>query len=154
MTGYMIDCRMTYFVQFPFDLSWDRAGTHLEEHDDDQADDTGTSSLDGRDGANEDGTGDRVNREKEGGGDESEQRGTDESTNGESDKTVREHLSSLLRVVTTVVLGVVEEEGSDGDLGSHVHELGDESCSNTNVGGLLRLDFAAGSQDLGSLRVV
>ena len=124
--------------------------THLEEHDDDQADDT-AAPLQRSDGANESATSERVDGKQERGGDEGEQSGTDESTDSEDNETVGKHLRSLGVGVTTVLVGVVEEEGSDGDLGSDVHELGDESSENSDVGGLLGFDVASGSEDLGSL---
>ena len=110
-----------------------------EEHDDDQADDSTRASLERSDGADEGGAGNGADGQQERSRHEGEQSGTDESTDGKGDETVRKHLRSLLVGETTVLVSVVEEEGSDGDLSSNVAELGDEAKEDTEVGLLLGL---------------
>lgn len=107
--------------------------------------------MQGRDRADKSATSDRVDGKEERSRNEGEQGGTNESTDSEDDETVRKHLGSLGVGVTTVLVGVVEEEGSDGDLSSNIHELGDEGGEDSDVGGLLGLDVARGSKDLGGL---
>jgi hypothetical protein len=150
MTGYMMDWKTELDRQPLIGVCDDHAKTHLEEHDDDQTDDT-TASVQGRDSADKSATSEGVDGEEKGSRDEGEQSGTDESTDGEDDKTVRKHLGSLGVGVTTVFVGVVEEEGSDGNLSSDVHELGDEGDKDSDVGGSLRLDVTGGSKNLGGL---
>jgi hypothetical protein len=95
-------------------------------HDDHQTDDT-AHTMQGSDQGNQDATDDRVDGEEQRGADKGEKGGTEESTDGEQDQSVREELGGLGVRQSSVLMGVVDEEGTDGDLGADVHELGDES---------------------------
>lgn len=110
-----------------------------KEHDDDEADDTTRTSLQRRDGADKGGTGDGADGQEQGSRHKGEESGTNESTDSKGDQTVREQLRSLRVGVTTVLVGVVDEEGSDGDLSSDVAELGGETEQDSEVGLLLGL---------------
>jgi hypothetical protein len=70
--------------------------------------------------------------EKDRSGNDGEESGTDESTDGEGDETVGEKFGTV-RVRDSSVVGVVEEEGTDGDLGTNVDELSDETSDGSDL---------------------
>jgi hypothetical protein len=73
------------------------------------------SNEEGEEGAN-----DGVDEKQERSGYDREQSDTDESTDSEEDKTVREQLGSARVADSSILVAIVEEEGSDGDLSSDV----------------------------------
>lgn len=103
----------------------DRVHDRLEEHDDDGEVDT-SLAVDATDHDGDDGAGNSVDPEEDGSGDDGEESGTDKSSDGKGDETVRQE-SRALAVGDTSLLGQEEEEGTDGDLGTDVEELSDET---------------------------
>lgn len=110
-----------------------------EEHDDDQTDDTTGTSLQRRDGAGEGTTSESADTQEERSRHKGQEGGSHKSADGKGDKSVREHLRSLGVGETTVLVGVVQEEGTDGDLSADVAELGGETVKDSGVGHLLAL---------------
>lgn len=97
----------------------------LEEHDDDGEVDTGLA-VNATDHDGDDGASSGVDTEEDWSSDEGEKGSSDESSDGEGDETVRKELRSL-GVVDTGILSKEKEESTDGDLGTDIEELGDET---------------------------
>lgn len=102
-------------------------GVHgsLKEEDGNQNTDgsgTGTSAAVG---SESDGAA-RVDDHDELGAEEDSQASSDESTDCEGDESVAEHVAGRGSRDTTVLVGVVDEEGGDGNLGTDVAELSNE----------------------------
>jgi hypothetical protein len=97
----------------------------FEEHDDHDASHT-SHTLESGDENDEDTADDGVDHEQERGRHDGKKSSSEESSDGEEDQTVRQELSSL-SIGNTLLGAVVDEEGTDGDLSSDVHELGEET---------------------------
>jgi hypothetical protein len=110
-----------------------------EEHDDDETDDTTGTSLQRGDGAGKGTTSESADTQEERSRHKGQEGGSHESADGKGDQSVREHLRSLGVGETTVLVGVVQEEGTDGDLSTDVAELGGETVEDSSVGHLLAL---------------
>ena len=104
----------------------------FETHDGDQADDT----TDTRERSNEDnhkeGT-ESACGEEDRSRDDGKKSDTNESADGEGDETVRQELRSFRVLEEGDIVGVVEEEGSDGDLSTDVEELSDETGDGSDL---------------------
>lgn len=112
----------------------------LEEHDHHQADET-RETLEGTNADAEDGADDGVDAKEHRGGHEGEESDTNDTADAElsvkvdrrleysreEDKSVREEVGRLGIGVSTGLGRVVDEEGTDGDLGADVEELSDET---------------------------
>jgi hypothetical protein len=68
----------------------------------------------------------RVDNHDELGLEEDSETSSDESTNSEGDESVAKHVGGIGSRDTTVLVSVVDEEGSDGNLGTDVAELSTE----------------------------
>lgn len=98
---------------------------HPEEHDDEHADACNTAnSADGCGACNSQ---DSVDNEKEVRLENRRETSSNEATDGEGDERIRQHLGALGIGNTTVLMGVVDEQGSAGDLGTDIAELSDET---------------------------
>lgn len=136
-------------------------GVHdrLEEHDEHDASDT-THAVESADEDSNDGADAGVGKEEDGGGEDREERDTNETANGEEEEGVREELRAASVLDSCVLVGVVEEERANGDLGADVEELRNETGSGTDLlpegplgGGVLHLLKLHGSLEsfLGNL---
>jgi len=104
----------------------------FETHDGDQADDT-SDTVERTDEDDHEESAERATGEENGSRDDREESSSDESTDGEGDETVRQELGSLLVRKEGNILGVVEEESSNGDLSSDVKELSNETGDGSNL---------------------
>ena len=97
-----------------------------EEEDDHDASDT-AGPVDDRSQYGEGEAHRCVDEQEEIGGDPGEKGGTDESSDGEDQERHRKKQGRSTLGVASVLVDVVDEEGSNGDLGSDVGELGNET---------------------------
>lgn len=103
-------------------------GVHwgLEEEKTDE-DTGGRLAVATADIASESNSADSVDSEDEVGFEDSGKSGSEEASDGEGDESVGQHVGSLSGSVRSALGEVVDEEGSDSDLGTDVAELGDET---------------------------
>jgi hypothetical protein len=104
----------------------------LETHDGDQADDTSDTVKRSNEDDHEEST-ESTSGEEDGSRDDGKKSDTDESADGEGDETVRQELRSLRVLEEGDIVSVVEEEGTNGDLGTDVEELGDETSDGSDL---------------------
>jgi hypothetical protein len=97
----------------------------LEEEDGNQDTDTGDTLTSAAVGSESNGAA-RVDNHDEVGAQEHGKTSSDESTNGEGDEGIAKHGAGLAGRDTTVLVGIVDEEGSNSDLGTDVTELSKE----------------------------
>lgn len=100
-------------------------GSH-EEEDGDEDTDTGNTPGSSTDvGSKSDGTA-RVDNHDELRAEDDSKTSSDESTDSEGDESIAQHVATLGSGDVTVLVGIVDEEGSNGDLGTDVAELSTE----------------------------
>lgn len=100
-------------------------GSH-EEEDGNEDTDTGNTPGSSTDvGSKSDGTA-RVDNHDELGAEDDSKTSSDEPTDSEGDESIAQHVATLGSGDVTVLVGVVDEEGSNGDLGTDVAELSTE----------------------------
>jgi hypothetical protein len=104
----------------------------FETHDGNQADDT-TDTRKRSDEDNHEESTKGAGGEEDGSRDDGKKSDTDESANGEGDETVRQELRSLRVLEEGDIVGVVEEESSDGNLSTDVEELSDETGNGSSL---------------------
>jgi hypothetical protein len=73
--------------------------------------------------------GNTVDDHDEAGRDECGKASGDEATDGEGDQSIRKEVGSLSLSPASVVDGVVDEESTNGDLGTDIAELGNETAN-------------------------
>jgi len=103
------------------------SGVHgsLKEEDGNQSTDGGFTGTSAAVSGKSNGAA-RVDNHDELGLEEDSQTSSDESTNSEGNESVAKHVGSIGSRNTTVLVSVVDEEGSDGNLGTDVAELSTE----------------------------
>lgn len=93
----------------------------------------GTLALAGADVSVKSDGGNGVKDHDEAGRQNSGETGGDEATDGEGDQSVGEEVGSLSLSPASVVDSVVDEESTDGNLGTDVAELGDETADHVGL---------------------
>lgn len=122
----------------------------FEEHDEHRADDAG-HAVQGGDEDDQHATDDRVEAEEQRSADDGEQSSAEESADSEQDQSVGEELRSLGVGEASVLVSIVDEECTDGDLGADVTELSDEAERRSSLpeSSVDSLDITGGSEGLG-----
>ena len=104
----------------------------FETHDGDHADYTTDTRKRSDEDDHKEGT-ESAGSEEDGSRDDGKKSDTDESADGEGDETVRQELRSFRVLEEGDIVGVVEEESSDGNLSTDVEELSDETGKGSDL---------------------